>query len=260
VISFWRLRKALGLVRAADRQFTGSVEGIRDAFDLHQDELVRQYKGLRDAVAEVEMVIEQDRQRLTEINKEEEERLTNRDGALTLFEQARAAKDEAAMKKHQEAFERFDARIQKIEEEQKLLAERIKRSETNLEDYLRQLTKMQDEVRKLPGEKARAIADFVSANKLIELNDRLQSLKTSIERGPIDAVLEQNRRLTAKAQVTARIAGTDVERQDEQYASAGRTSTSQERMQQMLAARSAERDEKTGKKEPGKKDDERPEI
>ena len=90
-ISFYKSRKALGLVRAADRQFTGSTGGISDAFDLHQNKIVTQFRELRGAVAQVESVIEQDRQELERLNKEEGELLRKRDGAMNLFEQAQTA-------------------------------------------------------------------------------------------------------------------------------------------------------------------------
>jgi hypothetical protein len=259
LITFWRLRKALGLVRAADRQFTGSVQGISDAFDLHQNKLVKQYNGLRDAIAQVESVMEQDRTRLAELNKREEQVLAMRDGALAKYEEAQRTGDQAAMARHQDAFERFDGDIQGIETEQAALEKRVKETTASMEDYLRQLTKLQNEIKALPREKAQAIADHVSAQKIVELNDRLAGLKSSVERGPIDAVLQHNRELTAKARITQKLAGTDVERQNEEYAAAGRTTTARERMQQMLAARSAERGAKTGE-QPAANTEERPKI
>ena len=66
LISFYWLRKSLGLIRAADRQFTGSVGGVRDAFDIHREKLVRQFNELRDAVAEVEGILEAKRQEFQE--------------------------------------------------------------------------------------------------------------------------------------------------------------------------------------------------
>jgi hypothetical protein len=259
LITFWKLRKALGLIRAGDRQFTGSVQGISDAFDLHQNKLIKQYNGLRDAIAQVEAVSEQDRQRLGDLNKREEELLAMREGALAKFEDAQKAGDTAASTRHQEAFERFDSEIQGIEGQQAELEKRVKETSVAMEDYLRQLTKLQNEIKTLPREKAQAVADYVSSKKIVELNDRLQGLKSSIERGPIDAVLQQNRELTAKARITQKLAGTDVDRQNDEYASAGRVSSARERMQQMLAARAAERGAKTGEL-PQQRTEERPKI
>ena len=55
-----------------------------------------------------------------------------------------------------------------------------------------------------------------------------------------------NRELTAKARVSTRLAGTDVNKQDEEYASVGQKSQSSDRMAAMLAARKAEKEAATG--------------
>ena len=259
LITFWKLRKALGLARAADRQFTGSVQGISDAFDLQQNKLVKQYNGLRDAIAQVEAVLEQDRQRLEELNKREEQVLAMRDGALAKYEESQRATDQAAMAKHQDAFDRFDADIQEIESQQAALDKRVKDTTGAMEDYLRQLTKLQNEIKSLPREKAQAMADYVSAQKIVELNDRLNGLKTSVERGPIDAVLQHNRELTAKARISQKLAGPSVAGPAAVSAWGGRTPPGGAPLQQLLAARAAERSAKTGE-QPVSKTEERPKI
>jgi hypothetical protein len=80
----------------------------------------------------------------------------------------------------------------------------------------------------------------------VELNDRLTGMQSSIDRGPIEAVLAHNRELTARARVSTRLAGTDVNKQDEEYASVGQKTQSSDRMAAMLAARKAEKEAATG--------------
>jgi chromosome segregation ATPase len=244
--SFWKLRKALGLVRAADRQFTGSVEGIRDAFDIHAERLKSQYRELRDAVAQMDSVLEETRMSLEDLNKKEQDLLNKREGALTKYEAAQAAGNEQEMANHKAAFDRFDGEIQRIEAQQKEKESLIAAHQGRMGDFERQLTRLQAEVQKLPADKSAAIADFVSAKKIVELNDRLTGMQSSIDRGPIEAVLANNRELTAKARVSTRLAGTDVNKQDEEYASVGQKTQSSDRMAAMLAARKAEKDASTG--------------
>jgi chromosome segregation ATPase len=244
--TFWKLRKALGLVRAADRQFTGSVEGIRDAFDIHAERLKSQYRELRDAVAQMDSVLEETRMSLEDLNKKEQELLNKREGALTRYEAAQAAGNEQEMATHKAAFDRFDGDIQRIEGQQKEKETLIAAHQGRMGDFDRQLTRLQAEVQKLPADKSAAIADFVSAKKIVELNDRLTGMQSSIDRGPIEAVLANNRELTAKARVSTRLAGTDVNKQDEEYASAGQKTQSSDRMAAMIAARKAEKDASTG--------------
>lgn len=238
-ISFWKVRKALGLVRAADAQFTSTTQGISDAFDIAADKLKGQYQSLRDAVAQVEMVGEQKRQRLEELNKQEKQALTRRDGALKAVEASRAAGDKAEESKATAAFTRYQADIQRIEAEQKEIEASLIALEANTKQHMAALTKLQAEVQKLPQEKAEQIAKFVSNTQLIQLNDRLGGLQTSIDMGPIDAVRKANAELSAKAVVSGKLAGTDVVAQDDEYEALGAGDTANDTLEQMLAARNA---------------------
>lgn len=259
-LRFWNWRKARYIVKAADEQFTGSVDGIDAAFEMHRDTLVERFSGLRDAIAEVEAVLEEKRARLEKLNEEENELLQKREGALTLAEQAKNAGDQAEYDKHAAAFERFQVRIEEIEGIQERLRTEIENSSGIMDRYMMQLTEMQAEIERLPAQKAEAIADFVSSKQIIELNDRLQGLETSIDRGPISAVLDANRKLTAKARISEKIAGADVKVQDKAYEQAGRVSTARSKMEDMLAARAAEKAPQEEKPEEEKKVDTRPEI
>lgn len=258
--TFQFLWSAQGIKEAADRKFTSSAQGVGRAFDLHQETLVDQYNEMRDAVSQVEVVLEADRGRLSDLNKEEEEQIRRRDGALLKYEEAEAAGDKAAAEKHKAAFERYDARIQQIEALQADIEGRVKVNEGQMSGFFAQLTKMQGEIQNLPSEKAAAIAEFVSSQKIVELNDRLNGLKKSIDRGPIDAVLKNNRELSAKARISQKLSGADVNRQDDEYESAGRASASSDRMAQMLAARKAERSAKTGEQPVQQGEADRPRI
>ncbi|MCK4763848.1 MAG: hypothetical protein KAW12_16720 [Candidatus Aminicenantes bacterium] len=258
---FWNWKKARGIIRAADEQFTGSVGGISAAFDIQQDKMVSQYQGLRDAISEVEAILEDKRSRLEELNEEEEDLLQKREGALAKAEAANAAGETKAYEKHANAFERFQVRIDEIEATQARLHEEVGETSKTMEKYMLQLQDFQSEIEKMPQQKAEAIADFVSSKKIVELNDRLQGLETSLDRGPISAVMDANRKLTAKARISEKLAKADVKLQDKEYEKAGRESTARSKMDQMLAARRLEKDKKTGvsEKKPKEKDD-RPKI
>jgi hypothetical protein len=258
---FWNWKKARGIIKAADEQFTGSVDGISAAFDIQKDKMVAQYHGLRDAISEVEAIMEDKRSRLDDLNKEEEELLRKREGALAKAEEAKAANDTKAYEKHAHAFERFQVRIDEIEQIQARLEQDVKDTSQSMSKYMLQLQTFQAEIQKLPQQKAEAIADYVSSKKIVELNDRLQGLETSLDRGPISAVLETNKKLTAQARISEKLAETDVKLQDKEYDMAGRESTARNKMDQMLAARQLEKENKAGvpQKKVKEKDD-RPKI
>lgn len=258
---FWNWKKARGIIKAADEQFTGSVDGISAAFDIQKDKMVTQFHGLRDAIAEVEAILEDKRSRLEELNEEEEGLLRKREGALAKAEEAKEANDMKAYEQHAHAFERFQVRIDEIEQTQARLQQEVADTSQTMDKYMLQLQDFQAEIEKMPQQKAEAIADFVSSKKVIELNDRLQGLETSIDRGPISAVLEANKKLTAKARISEKLAKADVKLQDKEYEKAGRESTARSKMEQMLAARRLEKDKKVGvSKEKAKDKDDRPKI
>ncbi len=257
---FWNWRKARYIMQAADEQFTGSVDGIDAAFEMHRDTMVERFTGLRDAISQVEAVMEEKRARLEKLNEEEEELIRKREGALTLAEQAKASGDTAEYEKHAAAFERFQVRIEEIELTQERLKTEVDESSGIMTRYMMQLQEMQAEIEKMPAQKAEAIADFVSAKQIIELNDRLQGLETSIDRGPISSVLDANRKLTAKARISEKLAGADIRVQDTAYEAAGRVSTARSKMEEMMAARSAEKAAPEEPVEEEKKVDTRPEI
>jgi hypothetical protein len=233
------IRAALGIKRSAEAQFTDSVQGIKDAFEIKGINVSTKYTTYRDVVAQLDGVIQGKRNRLAGISKSLQDLRGKRDGALSLFEKE---EDEAKKAQHQEAFDRFDADIQRHEAEELELTESIKTLEGSLEPHMLTLTKLQAEMRDLPAQEAQAIAERVSAEQLIELNNRSAGLSEQDEFDPVAAVLKSNEELKAKARITERLAGTDVARQDAQYEAAGSKSTSRNRMQEMLAARKKERE------------------
>ena len=89
---FWNWKKARGIIKAADEQFTGSVDGISAAFDIQKDKMVSQFQGLRDAISEVEAVLEDKRSRFEDLNHEEEDLLKKREGALAMAEKSQSRK------------------------------------------------------------------------------------------------------------------------------------------------------------------------
>ena len=256
--TFYKLRKTLGITRAADEMFTGSAEGIRDAFDIQKDRMVKQFNELRSAIASVESVLEQKRQRLEALNSEEQDLIGKREGALTVAEQAEG--DEEALAQHTAAFERFQSRIDTIESEQEQLEADLQQTDESMQRYLRQMTELQAEIQGLNQQKADELAKFISNTEVIKLNDRLQGLQTSMDRGPLDAVLKANQELSAKARITEKLAGTDVREQDAMYAASGRSSTGKTKMEEMLAARKATQEGKTPTPEEERTDTDRPSI
>ena len=135
LMTFYGLRRQLGLVRAADRMFTGSTEGIGDAFDLHRDQLIGRYNSLFDAFGQLETVLEEKRLESEALAKELRDLGVKRDGALTMYERANRAGDAEEKQKHKAAFERFQARIKQIEVRQGELTDDVKVQEESMRGF-----------------------------------------------------------------------------------------------------------------------------
>jgi chromosome segregation ATPase len=258
LISFYKLRQAMGLVRAADAQFTGSADGISDAYDLHHEQLVHEYKEFFSALSEVESAIESKRARVKEIQEKRKKSEKALEGALSVYEKAQTAGDQAAMTEAEHDGESFRKDVNRLTEEETGLNTDITAQQARLGDLEGRLTSMQREIQNLSVEKADAIADFVSNKKLIEAQERLMGLKSRMESGPIDAVRKANMDLAAKARVAGRLAGTDADHKLDKYVDAGEHSAANSDFKKLVEARKAEKEQATGKAEV--KNEDRPKI
>jgi chromosome segregation ATPase len=244
--TFYKLRQTLGLVRAADAQFTNSADGISDAFDLHHEQLVGEYKQFLSALSEVESAVEQKRERLKVIAVKKKQSEKALEGALSIYEKAQAAGDQATMTEAERDGESFREEVNKLSEQENSLEEDITAQEKKLSDLEGRLTAMQRDIQNLSVEKADAIADFVSNKSLLEAHERLMGLKSRIDAGPIDAVRKANRDLASKARVAGRLSGTDADAKKDKYVNAGENSAASSDFKKLVAARKAEKEQATG--------------
>ena len=253
----WRLRRAQSISDAADRQFTSSAQGVAAAYDLEQDNLIGEYQEFLSALGDVEAAIEQKRSRLEGLRESKEASEQALEGALAAIESAAPGSDtseaEADANEFLNEVNEFKNQIAGLEGE-------IKDQEGRLTGLERQLNKMKEEISNLPTEKAEALADIVSDQKLIEANERLMGIsKRSSERSPLDAVRKHRTEVRGKAKVTSRLAGAANEDRRSKYIDAGKKATASTDIQAMLAARKAEKAAATGAA-PTPQTEERPKI
>ena len=259
-LSNLELLQALKIGKKADEVFTHDAEGIGLAFDHHQQKLIRDYQEFQDAVAQVEMAVEQKRQRLEDTEKNLGEARTALEGALAQYATAEEAGDQKAMDEAERYGTEFQAEVERLEQLEDDLEGEIAGHEQEMEGLLGRLEDMQGEIQKLDSEKAEAIADFVSDRALIEANEKLAGIKSSVNEGPINAVRESRRKMRAKAKVSGKIAGVDAKRSRDKFLKQGRDAANKSRFAEMAAARKAEKDGATGDGDAASSDKERPQI
>jgi chromosome segregation ATPase len=240
--NFFFLRRSEDVRRAADGQFTGSVEGIRAAYAVDRDRVAKDFRGMQEAVAQVLTVVEDKKIRLNRLNDEEKELQTQINGAIRAAEKAQESGVTTDYAQAQAAYARYSARLSEVDASQTRLDGEITGLESSIATHMSRLTELQHELEKLPQEEAETIADFVSARQIIELNNRLMNAADSLKEGPTATVREHVRQMAGQAKITERLAGTDVKLQDRQYADLGREMAGAESLEAVLKARKAQRE------------------
>jgi chromosome segregation ATPase len=249
LVTFYKLRKALGIARAADRQFTGSAAGIADAAEIERINLVNDYNELLEAVSGVENAIQMKRDQRIAVEKSLAESKAALAGAVRLYTAEKAKGDqsnETILAKHKANGVTFQADVDRLTKQITTLDQEIKDNEPQLTQLEGRLTAMQKRIRDLPAEKAKKIAQFISNQAIIDANEKLNNLKTARDRSPMDAVDEALAQQAAKAKVTSRIAGTDSDTIRDQYLSAGSEANAADSFDALVSAHEAKKAEKTG--------------
>src|SRR5512134_1746041 len=101
---FFFLRRSEDVRNAADRQFTGSVEGIQAAYAVDRDRLSKDLRGLQEAGAQVLTIAEDKKIQLERLGEEEQQLQVQLNGAINAAERAQASGDTAAYDKAKAAY------------------------------------------------------------------------------------------------------------------------------------------------------------
>lgn len=245
---FWNWKKARGIVDAADEMYTGSIEGIEFAFAIEGDNLADRLKSAIGQSAKIRMAVAQQR-KLLEASDEREAKLQSAMSgcAEALLDAAGSPTKEAEIRTD---FDMLSKQFNDEETKQKRITAVLKRLEQSLASLGRGMEELETRRANLKGDEAEAVAAFVTEGTLREAFDVVQDLRTSFERGPVDAVMKKT------AERTAQIEGYEGELNREtgglvdKYATRDRVGTTDQRLETMLAAKRAERAAKQGAEAP----------
>lgn len=263
----WRLRKAQSIQDSADAEFTKDASGIAAAFDIEEEQLREEYEEFIGALADVEAAINLKRDRLNGSEEKPDEGIIDKieeteaalQAALDAVEAAQKANNDAAASEAEGDANEFLEELDRLKGERETLEGEIKSEEERLKGLERQLKKFQKELSNLPTEKAEALADIISDEKLAEANERLLGIgKRAAERSPLDAVRRHRENVRAKAKVTDRMVGVATTDTKEKYLKGAQEQKNRSRIADMLKARSGKEAEVTGG--PVKDSSERPKI
>lgn len=233
------LRRSEEIRQAADEQFTGSTKGIQAAFEIEREKLASEFNDMQEAVAGVLNVMEEKKAQLEKLTEEEEKLKVQVQGALAAAEKAEPESDDYV--KAKSAFQRYSRRLTEIDDLEARLTASVADLDKGIETHMLRLTEMQARLEELPQKEAEAIAEFVSAQKIVELNNRMMNAQDSLNDSPVGAVMEKVRNLSAQARISEKLAGSDVKLQDRDYEMLGQQSETEGAFEVMLAARKAKK-------------------
>ncbi len=242
--SMWRFVSTLGglagssIDEKTDAMLT-TPAGIKGTFRQSREEWTKQYKEVRDAVSQLVVVIEQKTSEIDTLTEEREDVSTKMNGAIERYKDTNE-------EKYKEAFADAHAREGEIDARLESLQTEKKNVEQQVEGYKARLVEMQDRIKNLDKEEAEALADIISSQQVVQLNDRLSNLSTTLQDKNLQAIERKRAQLKAQARLSSELSGNDDVLMQQELMAAGKTSKSEDVFSDMLAASKKRDDEKSG--------------
>lgn len=219
-------------IRAGDDVVAGSPEAIRSTYAAAIDKAKRDYKEMERAVALLAREREKTEEAVNELNKEEQDLKRKLDGSLAM------AEAEPSDASHREAGSRYIVRMKEIDDRQEGLATELEEQRRKVEDYKTRLRSFSSEIEKLKKEQGEMVAEFISNQQLIQLEDRLRGLgETAIDES-IVAIRDKVGRMRAEAKIATEMRTATVGAQDLTYERIGAEREAASRFDELLKARS----------------------
>lgn len=204
--------------------------GIKATFSKTRENWTHQFAEVREAVAQLMMVLEQKKTLLDRLAAEKTQNEIKMKGAVRQFKAT-------SEPRYQQAFTELFNRQQQIEVEQQQVNGQIKELQGKVSQYREKLADMKKRIDDLQKQEAGAIADIVSAQQIINLNDRLNNLSTQLDDRNLQAIENRRESLKAQAKLSENLTSdTSTADMEKELMQAGMQSEAAEVFAAMLAA------------------------
>jgi phage shock protein A len=220
-------------IRSGNDAVSSSPEAIRSAYAAAIDEAKRRYKELERVVALLAGEREKTEMIIKDLEKQRSEFDKKLEGALA---QAESDPNNVA---HRDAGTRFLSLIEEIDRKQAKLREDLEFQKNKVEEYKLKLRSSTSEIEKLKREQSEMVAEFVSNQQLLRMEDRLRGLSDSSVDESVVAIREKVAAMREQAKMASEMRGATLESQDEVYARLGDEKKAATRFDELLKARSA---------------------
>lgn len=245
-MSFGLMFRSKEIDDAADAKFADTIKGIEFAGSLEKERLTKVYDGYKGATARLNTRIRKDKAMLEGYEKELVEKRSMSEGALQKIEEARTAGNKANEAKYSEKWTEYSKRITQLEGLLQGTKNRLAQANRELDTHIAQLGKLEARRNDVDPKTADAVRVLVTKQEWQDLRSELAGLKRDVESGPWMAVLKATEQRQSELDLDIRIAGADEDAVDEELRTLGEGVSTSDALEQVLAARAAEKAEKTG--------------
>ena len=187
-----------GSIDSKADKLLSSASGIKATYQQTREQWKKQYAEIREAVAQLMTVLEQKRKQVDLLSKDASEVKIKLKGAVEQYKKTNDVK-------YQQAFNDLFQRDKELAIKQNELNTEINDLHGKVEDYKLKLNEMQSRIHELKSQEAEAIADIVSSQQVIKLNDRLNNLSTELDDRNLQAIQDRREGLRAEAKLSGEL-------------------------------------------------------
>jgi phage shock protein A len=205
--------------------------GIKATFEKTREQWTRQYGEVREAVAQLMLVLSQKRRQVDALKEEAKDVKIKMKGAVEQYKKTQEPR-------YQEAFTDLFNRDKAIAAQQEGLDKEIGELHEKVNQYREKLKEMQGRIQELKKQESEAIADIVSSQQIIKLNDSLNSISMDLDDRNLQSINERREALRNQAELSDQMAETEVSRDlEKELVDAGMKSEAADVFAAMLAER-----------------------
>ncbi len=218
-------------IRSGDDLVTGSPEAIKSTYAVAIADSQKRYKELEAAVALLARERERTEERLKTLEYEEQDLQKKLEGALS------AAEADQNNPTHREAGIRYQTRIHEIDALQLKLTQDLELQKNKVEEYKMRLRSFKDEIDRLKREQGEMIAEYVSNQQVLMLEDRLRGLSENVVDQSVIAIREKVANLKSQARIAAEMNQSSTSAQDQKYEQIGADKVAARKFDELLQSR-----------------------
>ncbi len=223
-------------ITAGDDLVSSSPQAITATYAAAIDDAKRRYKDMERAVALLARERDRVEVALKALEQQEIEFRKKLDGALS------AAEADPGNPAHKEAGTRYLTSMKEIDEKQTTLTGELELQKSKVEEYKGRLRSFAKEIEKLKREQGEMVAEFVSNQQIVQLEDRLRGLAESAVDESIVAIREKVATLKSHARLATEMRGATLASQDQTYERIGVEKQAEARFDELLKARTAQKE------------------